>query len=129
MRKFEDEKHTGSRYHRTVLIKHKQGEKNKMKTDPKDPRFEEIPYPEYVLRILCVILSSSEDGSRVQLPTRHRQRYDDPSPSGERQSASIQPINLISLIFGKSTRTVKALSARFNKGGFRRYRNKSDEKS
>jgi hypothetical protein len=27
-------------------------------------------------------------------------------------------INLISLIFGKSTRTVKALSARFNKGGF-----------
>ncbi|MFN3198814.1 MAG: hypothetical protein ACE366_10445 [Bradymonadia bacterium] len=27
-------------------------------------------------------------------------------------------INVISLIFGKSTRTIKALSARFNKGGF-----------
>lgn len=89
-----------------------------MKTEPKDPRFEEIPYPEYVLRILFASfypavkmavefnypLDTVKDMMTLALWREAKRKH--------------STINLISLIFGKSTRTVKALSARFNKGGF-----------
>ncbi len=89
-----------------------------MKPDPKGPLFEEIPYPEYVLRILFASfypavkmavefnypLDTVKDMMTLALWREAKQKH--------------STINLISLIFGKSTRTVKALSARFNKGGF-----------
>ncbi len=77
-----------------------------------------IPYPEYVLRILFTSfypavkmavdfnypLDTVKDMMTLALWREAKQKH--------------STINLISLIFGKSTRTVKALSARFNKGGF-----------
>lgn len=77
-----------------------------------------IPYPEYVLRILFASfypavklavdfnypLDTVKDMMTLALWREAKRKH--------------STINLISLIFGKSTRTVKALSARFNKGGF-----------
>ena len=89
-----------------------------MKQDSQEPLFEEIPYPEYVLRILFASfypavkiavefnypLDTVKDMMTLALWREAKRKH--------------STINLISLIFGKSTRTVKALSARFNKGGF-----------
>ena len=89
-----------------------------MKQKPQEPLFEEIPYPEYVLRILFASfypavkmavefnypLDTVKDMMTLALWREAKRKH--------------STINLISLIFGKSTRTVKALSARFNKGGF-----------
>ncbi len=79
---------------------------------------ERIPYPEYVLRLLFASfypavkmavdfnypLDTVKDMMTLALWREAKRKH--------------STINLISLIFGKSTRTVKALSARFNKGGF-----------
>ena len=89
-----------------------------MKPKSEGPLFEEIPYPEYVLRILFASfypavrmavefnypLDTVKDMMTLALWREAKRKH--------------STINLISLIFGKSTRTVKALSARFNKGGF-----------
>lgn len=89
-----------------------------MKQKSQEPLFEEIPYPEYVLRILFASfypavkmavefnypLDTVKDMMTLALWREAKRKH--------------STINLISLIFGKSTRTVKALSARFNKGGF-----------
>lgn len=83
-----------------------------------DPTPEAIPYPEYALRILFASfypavkmavdfnypLDTVKDMMTLALWREAKRKH--------------STINLISLIFGKSTRTVKALSARFNKGGF-----------
>lgn len=77
-----------------------------------------IPYPEYVLRVLFTLftpavktavdfnypLDTVKDMMTLALWQEARRKH--------------STINLISVIFGKSTRTVKALSARFNKGGY-----------
>ena len=77
-----------------------------------------IPYTEYVLRILFTMfypavklaadfnypLDTIKDMMTLALWREAKRKH--------------STINVISLIFGKSTRTVKALSARFNKGGF-----------
>jgi hypothetical protein len=77
-----------------------------------------IPYPEYMLRMLFTMfypavkmavdfnypLDTVKDMMTLALWREAKSKH--------------STINLISLIFGKSTRTVKALSARFNKGGF-----------
>ena len=79
---------------------------------------ERIPYSEYVLRLLYASfypavklavdlnypLDTVKDMMTLALWKEAKRKH--------------STINLISLIFGKSTRTVKALSARFNKGGF-----------
>lgn len=79
---------------------------------------EVIPYPEYALRVLFASfypavkmavefnypLDTVKDMMTLALWREAKRKH--------------STINLISLIFGKSTRTVKALSARFNKGGF-----------
>jgi len=79
---------------------------------------ERIPYSEYVLRLLYASfypavklavdlnypLDTVKDMMTLALWQEAKRKH--------------STINLISLIFGKSTRTVKALSARFNKGGF-----------
>ena len=79
---------------------------------------EQIPYPEYLLRVMYASfypavkmavdfnypLDTVKDMMTLALWQEARRKH--------------STINLISLIFGKSTRTVKALSARFNKGGF-----------
>lgn len=83
-----------------------------------EPAGQQIPYPEYVLRILFASfypavkmavefnypLDTVKDMMTLALWREAKRKH--------------STINLISLIFGKSTRTVKALSARFNKGGF-----------
>lgn len=83
-----------------------------------DPTPEAIPYPEYALRVLFASfypavkmavefnypLDTVKDMMTLALWREAKRKH--------------STINLISLIFGKSTRTVKALSARFNKGGF-----------
>ncbi len=77
-----------------------------------------IPYPEYVLRILFTSFYPA-----VKMAVDHNYPLDTVKDmmtlalwrEAKRKHSTI---NLISLIFGKSTRTVKALSARFNKGGF-----------
>ncbi len=77
-----------------------------------------IPYPEYVLRILFTTFYPA-----VKMAVDHNYPLDTVKDmmtlalwrEAKRKHSTI---NLISLIFGKSTRTVKALSARFNKGGF-----------
>ena len=79
---------------------------------------ERIPYPEYVLRILYASFYPA-----VKMAVDHNYPLDtvkDMMTLALWQEAKRKhsTINLISLIFGKSTRTVKALSARFNKGGF-----------
>lgn len=87
-----------------------------MHAESEDPR--SIPYPEYALRILFATfypavkmavdfnypLDTVKDMMTLALWREAKRKH--------------STINLISLIFGKSTRTVKALSARFNKGGF-----------
>ena len=84
---------------------------------PETP-IEPIPYPEYLLRIMFASfypavkmavdfnypLDTVKDMMTLALWQEAKRKH--------------STINLISLIFGKSTRTVKALSARFNKGGF-----------
>jgi len=79
---------------------------------------ETIPYPEYLLRVLFTLftpavklavdmnypLDTVKDMMTLALWREARRKH--------------STINLISLVFGKSTRTVKALSARFNKGGY-----------
>ena len=86
--------------------------------DAQDTSIHAIPYPEYVLRILFASfypavkmavdfnypLDTVKDMMTLALWREAKRKH--------------STINLISLIFGKSTRTVKALSARFNKGGF-----------
>lgn len=79
---------------------------------------ERIPYPEYVLRVLYASFYPA-----VKMAVEHNYPLDtvkDMMTLALWQEAKRKhsTINLISLIFGKSTRTVKALSARFNKGGF-----------
>ncbi len=79
---------------------------------------ERIPYPEYVLRVLYASFYPA-----VKMAVDHNYPLDtvkDMMTLALWQEAKRKhsTINLISLIFGKSTRTVKALSARFNKGGF-----------
>jgi hypothetical protein len=83
-----------------------------------DAPLEPIPYPEYLLRIMYASfypavkmavdfnypLDTVKDMMTLALWQEAKRKH--------------STINLISLIFGKSTRTVKALSARFNKGGF-----------
>ena len=77
-----------------------------------------IPYPEYVLRILFTTFYPA-----VKMAVDHNYPLDTVKDmmtlalwrEAKRKHSTI---NLISLIFGKSTRTVKALSARFNKGGY-----------
>ncbi len=77
-----------------------------------------IPYPEFLLRILFSAfypavklaveancpLDTVKDMMTLAMWREAKRKH--------------STINLISLIFGKSTRTVKSLSARFNKGGF-----------
>lgn len=77
-----------------------------------------IPYPEYVLRLMFTSfypavklavdmnypLDTVKDMMTLALWREAKRKH--------------STINLISIIFGKSTRTVKALSARFNRGGF-----------
>ena len=89
-----------------------------MGLESKRENYGEIPYPEYVLRILFASfypavklavefnypLDTIKDMMTLALWREAKRKH--------------STINLISLIFGKSTRTVKALSARFNKGGF-----------
>ena len=79
---------------------------------------ERIPYPEYALRVLFASfypavklavdfnypLDTVKDMMTLALWREAKRKH--------------STINLISIIFGKSTRTVKALSARFNKGGY-----------
>ncbi len=77
-----------------------------------------IPYPEYLLRVLFATFYPA-----VKMAVDHNYPLDTVKDmmtlalwrEAKRKHSTI---NLISLIFGKSTRTVKALSARFNKGGF-----------
>ncbi len=77
-----------------------------------------IPYPEYLLRILFTMFYPA-----VKTAVDHNYPLDTVKDmmtlalwrEAKRKHSTI---NLISIIFGKSTRTVKALSARFNKGGF-----------
>ena len=77
-----------------------------------------IPYTEYVLRILFTTFYPA-----VKLAAEFNYPLDTVKDmmtlalwrEAKRKHSTI---NVISLIFGKSTRTVKALSARFNKGGF-----------
>ena len=77
-----------------------------------------IPYPEYVLRILFTSFYPA-----VKLAVEFNYPLDTVKDmmtlalwrEAKRKHSTI---NLISLIFGKSTRTVKALSARFNRGHF-----------
>jgi hypothetical protein len=85
---------------------------------PTDATPQTIPYPEYLLRILFTMftpavklavdmnypLDTVKDMMTLALWQEARRKH--------------STINLISLVFGKSTRTVKALSARFNKGGY-----------
>lgn len=83
-----------------------------------DLNAERIPYPEYVLRILFASFYPA-----VKMAVHFNYPLDtvkDMMTLALWQEAKRKhsTINLISLIFGKSTRTVKALSARFNKGGF-----------
>lgn len=89
-----------------------------MQRHARDVSAQGIPYPEYVLRILFASfypavkmavdfnypLDTVKDMMTLALWREAKRKH--------------STINLISLIFGKSTRTVKALSARFNKGGF-----------
>lgn len=89
-----------------------------MAANAPDDALSTIPYPEYVLRILFASfypavkmavdfnypLDTVKDMMTLALWREAKRKH--------------STINLISLIFGKSTRTVKALSARFNKGGF-----------
>lgn len=77
-----------------------------------------IPYPEFLLRILFSAFYPA-----VKLAVEANCPLDtvkDMMTLAMWREAKLKhsTINLISLIFGKSTRTVKALSARFNKGGF-----------
>ena len=82
-----------------------------------DAPIEPIPYPEYLLRIMFASfypavkmavdfnypLDTVKDMMTLALWQEAKRKH--------------STINLISLIFGKSTRTVKALSARFTRGG------------
>lgn len=77
-----------------------------------------IPYPEYALRILFASFYPA-----VKMAVDFNYPLDTVKDLmtlalWREAKAKHSTINLISLIFGKSTRTVKALSARFNKGGF-----------
>lgn len=77
-----------------------------------------IPYPEYALRILFASFYPA-----VKMAVDFNYPLDTVKDMmtlalWREAKAKHSTINLISLIFGKSTRTVKALSARFNKGGF-----------
>ncbi|MCK6571766.1 hypothetical protein L6V77_11820 [Myxococcota bacterium] len=89
-----------------------------MQTKASEVGAQSIPYPEYVLRVLFTLftpavktavdfnypLDTVKDMMTLALWQEARRKH--------------STINLISVIFGKSTRTVKALSARFNKGGY-----------
>ncbi|MCA9538239.1 MAG: hypothetical protein KC620_05095 [Myxococcales bacterium] len=89
-----------------------------MQGQARDTAPQRIPYPEYALRILFASfypavklavdfnypLDTIKDMMTLALWREAKRKH--------------STINLISIIFGKSTRTVKALSARFNKGGF-----------
>ncbi|MBU0553408.1 hypothetical protein KKF91_17110 [Myxococcota bacterium] len=89
-----------------------------MSNSPAEQSPEVIPYPEYLLRILFATfypavkmavdfnypLDTVKDMMTLAMWREAKRKH--------------STINLISLIFGKSTRTIKALSARFNKGGF-----------
>lgn len=89
-----------------------------MESPAKDVSEGAIPYSEYVLRILFTMfypavktaadfnypLDTVKDMMTLALWREAKRKH--------------STINVISLIFGKSTRTIKALSARFNKGGF-----------
>ena len=89
-----------------------------MQVSARDAAPKSIPYPEFVLRVLYKMftpavklavefnypLDTVKDMMTLALWQEARRRH--------------STINLISVIFGKSTRTVKALSARFNKGGY-----------
>lgn len=89
-----------------------------MESPAKDVSESTIPYSEYVLRILFTMfypavktaaafnypLDTVKDMMTLALWREAKRKH--------------STINVISLIFGKSTRTIKALSARFNKGGF-----------
>jgi hypothetical protein len=89
-----------------------------MQAEKLDLSPESIPYPEYALRILFAAFYPA-----VKLAVEFNYPLDTVKDmmtlalwrEAKRKHSTI---NLISLIFGKSTRTVKALSARFNKGGF-----------
>lgn len=90
----------------------------KVQPKPTPAESKSIPYPEYALRVLFTLftpavkaavdsnypLDTVRDMMTLALWRETRRKH--------------STINLISLIFGKSTRTVKALSARFNKGGY-----------
>ena len=83
-----------------------------------DPTPEAIPYPEYALRVLFASFYPA-----VKMAVDFNYPLDTVKDMmtlalWREAKAKHSTINLISLIFGKSTRTVKALSARFNKGGF-----------
>ena len=89
-----------------------------MQVEKPDVSPESIPYPEYALRVLFAAFYPA-----VKLAVEFNYPLDTVKDmmtlalwrEAKRKHSTI---NLISLIFGKSTRTVKALSARFNKGGF-----------
>lgn len=79
---------------------------------------ERIPYPEYALRILFASFYPA-----VKMAVDFNYPLDTVKDMmtlalWREAKAKHSTINVISLIFGKSTRTVKALSARFNKGGY-----------
>lgn len=77
-----------------------------------------IAYPEYLLRVLFTMFYPA-----VKMAVDANYPLDTVKDMmtlalWREAKAKHSTINVISLIFGKSTRTVKALSARFNKGGY-----------
>ena len=94
------------------------GTETEMQVEKPDVSPESIPYSEYALRVLFAAFYPA-----VKLAVEFNYPLDTVKDmmtlalwrEAKRKHSTI---NLISLIFGKSTRTVKALSARFNKGFF-----------
>lgn len=77
-----------------------------------------IPYPEYLMRVLFTAFAPAVKlGLELNYPLDTIKEMMTLALWKEAK-AKHSTINLISLVFGKSTRTLKSLSARYNKGHF-----------
>ena len=77
-----------------------------------------IPYPEYLMRVLFTAFAPAVKlGLELNYPLDTIKEMMTLALWKEAK-AKHSTINLISLVFGKSTRTLKSLSARYNKGRF-----------
>jgi hypothetical protein len=77
-----------------------------------------IPYPEYLMRVLFTTFAPAVKlGLELNYPLDTIKEMMTLALWKEAK-AKHSTINLISLVFGKSTRTLKSLSARYNKGHF-----------